>query len=193
MRARYVMPLLLSQKRILAACLVGAVLSLLAAPAEGILRKIDLATLVRKSEAIICGEVVSMKCYRSRLLNVGELIFTDVTIEITDRISGYVPDATITIQIPGGTIDGLEMVCPDAPRYEKGEKVLVFLRRFNGCCWNVAWAFGKYTLTTAATPDRGGSLTRVRGRRGAPIEQSVDLEPLRRAIARYLPRPGGSR
>lgn len=213
------MSLISGRNPVLAVCTLAVVS--LAVPAQGVLRKLDLAALVRRSEAILCGEVVSTRCYRSRFLDVGELIFTDVTVKISDRISGYVPDATITIQVPGGAIDGLEMVCPDAPRYEKGEKVIVFLRRFNERCWNVAWSLGKYTLTTATaasdSPSRTESgtqsgtetqtqtqvqtqvqvqardATRVQGRRGTPIPQTVDLETLRSSIARILSHPEASR
>lgn len=159
---------------LLAALLLGA------PPAFGKLRPMTLEELVDASEEVVCGQVVSLRSYRAPFLGRGEVIFTDVTVRITERITGTLRESTVIVQVPGGRVGDRFMICPDAPRYRQGERVLLFLRRFNGKRWNTGWSHGKYLIDTVKTA--GGARDVVRGHGERPIGGLVDLEGLRQEI-----------
>jgi hypothetical protein len=144
------------------------------------LRRLSLERLCQKSDRIACGEVVKMRCYRGPYLKNGEILFTDVTIRITDRIAGKFTSDSVTIQVPGGRLGDEFMHCSNSPRYEMGEKVLVFLRPYNGRVWNTGWSHGKYQLRET----RAGKSTvvSVSGRKECPISKDEKLSEVRRRI-----------
>ncbi len=153
-----------------------------AAPASALLRLLSLEEIAQRSQHVLCGEVVELKCYRGPFLNIGELIFTDVTVKITEQIAGKIEEETVTVQIPGGRIGDQFMVCPDAPVYEKGEKVLLFLCAYNQRLWNTGWAQGKYRLK--APPAGSADGASVEGVRDFPVRDLRPLSELRADVLR---------
>ncbi len=154
----------------------------------------DLGKLARKSERILTGEVVELHSYRAPFLNLGEVIFTDVKIRIDDTIKGQPHEKEVTVQVLGGTIGDSYQRCPDSPRYTKGEKVLVFLRTYQGRLWNTGWYQGKYRLLQGEEDE-----TFVKGARGLPIAEKTllaDVEARIRAIlyppSSQAPQPSGA-
>jgi len=148
--------------------------------ADASLRRVQLGRLCQKSDSISCGVVVDLKCYRAPYLGHGEIIFTDVTLRITDRISGKFRGDTVTIQVPGGRIGEEFTYCANAPSYKKGEKVLVFLRPYNGRVWNTAWSHGKYRLRESGN-DKSVEVL-VEGRKDCPISKTEKLSEIRKRI-----------
>ena len=150
--------------------LAGALLLTWLSAAESAVVRLSASTLAERSKYIVTGEVIELKSYRGPFLDLGEIIFTDVKIRV-DRVLKGRPDGTeITIQVPGGEMGRYFQMCPDAPRYEKGEKVLLFLRDYNGKIWNTGWLQGKYRLI-----ERG---TVVRGQADFPISRDTPLTTL---------------
>lgn len=152
------------------------------------LRELNLKQLCGKSDRVACGEVLEMRSYRGPFLNLGEIIFTDVTIRITEVIcgkfaNGELSEGKLTIQVAGGKIGDEFTICANSPRYERGEKVLVFLRPYNGRLWNTGWSHGKFRLRES-TRNRV-TVTTVEGRSGSPIVQTELLRVLRQRIQSY--------
>ncbi|MBI4585560.1 MAG: hypothetical protein HY717_16220 [Planctomycetes bacterium] len=160
-----------------------------AAPASALLRLLSLEEIARRSQHILCGEVVELKCYRGPFLDLGELLFTDVTVKITEQIAGKIEEETVTVQVPGGRIGDQFMVCPDAPVYEKGEKVLLFLCTYNQKLWNTGWAQGKYRLK--APPPSSSEGFSVEGVRDFPIRDLRLLSDLRQDVLKIKAVEGG--
>jgi hypothetical protein len=128
------------------------------------------SALAERSKYIVTGEVLELKSYRGQFLDLGEVIFTDVKIRVNRVLKGRPEGTEITVQVPGGEIGRSFQICPDAPRYEKGEKVLLFLREYNGRLWNTGWLQGKYRLIDSATI--------VRGVEGLPVSADIPLSSL---------------
>ncbi|HVR75188.1 MAG TPA: hypothetical protein VMT52_12680 [Planctomycetota bacterium] len=184
----------------------AALASTLLAPvsARAALVSLSLGELAAKSTSVITGEVTALRSYRAPFLNLGEVIFTDVTIRVESVLKGEPEIREITIQVLGGNIGRAFQICPDSARYEKGEKVLVFVKEYNGRIWNTGWLQGKYRLIDPSNTDPGNTEPSdpaaaggvlVKGDAALPIENDVPLETLRaalKALSPSSPAPGGS-
>lgn len=152
-------------------------------PADALVRAYTFESLARRSTRIVTGTVERLHSYRAPFLDVGEVVFTDVVLRVDSVLRGDDGDEYVFIQVLGGRVDDVTVRCPDSPRYEKGERVLVFLRPYNGKLWNTGWYQGKYRLS------KDGST--VEGQKGLPIAESVGLDELKRRIDRLV-EPSGS-
>lgn len=190
---------------------VAALASALLAPVtvRAALVPLSLGELAAKSTSVITGEVTALRSYRAPFLDLGEVIFTDVTIRVESVLKGEPETREITIQVLGGKIGRAFQLCPDSALYERGEKVLVFVREYNGRIWNTGWLQGKYKLIEPSNTDSGktdpgntepsdpataGGVL-VKGDAALPIAKDIPLETLRaalRALAPSSPAPGGS-
>jgi hypothetical protein len=160
-------------------------------------KRLTFTELAGRSRLVLAGEVTGLTSYRGRFHDVGEVIFTDVKIRVDRLLKGAPGDEEITVQVLGGKIDDETMTCLESPKYELGEKVLVFLRDYNGKIWNSGWLQGKYRL------DGNGAITGdtvAKGREGYPLDRDasldtvkswVDLSPSAPPVS--APPPGGSR
>ena len=88
--------------------------------------KIDLPTLNRMSESVVQARVVNME---SAWNAEGSMIFTEVTLEVTGRLRGTAGD-TVVVRVPGGTVGDFTSEMEGAPRFQKGDEVVVFLGRW---------------------------------------------------------------
>ncbi len=143
----------------------------------------NFAALTERSKFILTGEVVALRSYRAPFHDAGEVIYTDVTIRIEKVFKGAPEGAEITIQILGGEIGERWQKCLESARYERGEKVLVFVRDYNNAVWNTGWFQGKYRL------DATGS--QVLGVEHSPIPFNTSLTQVEAAI-RTVPKETGS-
>jgi hypothetical protein len=93
---------------------------------QGAMVRLSLEQLTQDADLIILGTVEGVE---SELVT-GK-IFSFATISVKSKIKGE-SEATqnkIIIKFPGGTVGDLAMKVEDSPGYEKGEKVLIFLRK----------------------------------------------------------------
>jgi hypothetical protein len=164
-------------------------------PARAALVPLSLGELAGKSTSVVTGEVTALRSYRAPFHHLGEVIFTDVTVRVESVLKGEPEIKEITIQVLGGKIGRAFQLCPDSARYEMGEKVLVFVREYNGRIWNTGWLQGKYRLiepsnTESSGPgSAGGVLVKVDA--GLPIESDVPLETLKAALKTPAPSSPG--
>ena len=91
------------------------------------------------------------------------------------------PGGELVLKVPGGTApDGIRMVASGAPRFQLGEKVLVFAANYDGQQWVYGWSQGKYTMRQS----------RIVAQPGSPIDKDILSYPLRRKIQRLLSKGG---
>jgi hypothetical protein len=170
--------------------LLGA-LATFGRPAGAALVPLSFEELVEKSKLVVSGEVVARKCFRDRFQKSSQAIFTEVTIRVDTVLKGRVEGNEVKVQILGGELPGPGGVewerCAESPSYALGERVLVFLREFDGRVWNTGWLQGKYTLG-----DEGRT---VRGKLGLPIGADLSLSAVTsevRLFSAQAPAPAGT-
>jgi len=150
----------------------------------------NFASLVEKSKYIVTGEVVNIRAYWAPFHGVGQVIHSDVTLRIARVLKGAGAEVReekeLTIQILGGQVGEARQICLESAEYELGEKVLVFVREYNGKLWNTGWLQGKFKLTFDSSTVRGG-LT-------LPITRDLPLSTVENLVHYYLQpsRRGGS-
>ena len=106
---------------LLVALFVGA--GMITASATMVSLSID--TLVKNSEAIVRGVV---KETTAQWNSDRTQIVTRAVIEVTDTYSGIVTEQTITVEYPGGEVDGLGMRVSDGVEMSAGEEIIIFLQ-----------------------------------------------------------------
>lgn len=140
--------------------------------------------LTQKSKHVITGEVTGLRSYRAPFHDLGEVIFTDVTVRIDRVLKGAPAGNEITIQVLGGEIGTHFQLCLESPRYTLGEKVLIFARDYHHALWNTGWSQGKYAL------DPSGAT--VRGDPKMPIARDMALADIESEVRRLTPAPSGA-
>lgn len=110
--------------------IAGAMLALLlfASPALAtIVEALSLRELVRASSLIVIGQVESQ---RARYDEQGRIV-TDVTLRVEESLHGAVARSSrITIERLGGAVGDIGMHVEGEPRFENGERILLFGQRF---------------------------------------------------------------
>ena len=115
------------------------------ASVDGALIRLDFEQLVQRSGLVVCGEVVDLTASWEDVPRLGRLIVTTATIRVSESWKGS-PGRHVTVQYYGGTVGDERQFCFESPRYEKGEKVLVFARAGHGGLWTTGWLQGKFRL-----------------------------------------------
>jgi hypothetical protein len=90
--------------------------------------RLNILELTTKSNKIIEGTITSVKSVvRSR-----NMVYTEVKMNVSETIRGIHSD-TAVFKVPGGMrSDGLRLSVAGAPKFNVGEKVIVFLEGKNG-------------------------------------------------------------
>lgn len=122
--------------------------------------------LTLRSSLIVTGKVAKLEASRVPFPGLGECLVTAVTLDIHSAFKGHPTSEQVVFHFLGGrlpvtTTDAAKgadkegsgpnsptwELCLESPRFEIGERVLVFLRRFQGTLWNTGWHQGKYRLS----------------------------------------------
>jgi len=100
--------------------------------------------LVENSSDVIRGRVISQI---SLWNETHTMIYTDVTIEITEILLGSVAEgATISVYIPGGVVNDTGLRVEHAPEFEDGEDVILFLTELDNLYSVTSWEMGKFRV-----------------------------------------------
>ena len=103
--------------------------------------------LVENSSDVIRGRVVSQI---SQWNETHTIIYTDVTIEITEIVFGSVTKgATISVYVPGGIVNDTGLRVEHSPEFEDGEEVILFLTELDNLYSVTSWEMGKFTVENA--------------------------------------------
>ena len=125
-----------------------------------LLRAMDLATLTAGADQIVIGEVLSAE---STWDGEHRSIYSTIEIGVQESWKGSLPtNGRIRIRQLGGRVGQVEMTVVGMPRFTRGERALVFLRREQV----VGMSQGKRTLRWDSAsrswmvdaPDRAGAL-----------------------------------
>lgn len=103
--------------------------------------------LVENSSDVIRGKVISQI---SQWDETHTYIYTDVTIEITEIVFGFVTKgATISVYIPGGIVNDTGLRVEHSPEFEDGEEVILFLTELDNLYSVTSWEMGKFRIENA--------------------------------------------
>ena len=142
----------------------------------------DTPDLVEAADAVVLGEVQSLRSVRSR----GGRILTRVRVEIEEVLKGDLAADTVTLTQPGGRVGGMRRVTYGSPSFHVGERVLLILTRGpDGTLHTSHLAMGKFGIvldpvTGAASAVRNFGRARVfsRARRRLPTREHRPLHEL---------------
>ncbi len=113
-----------------------------ATAALALVEKMDTPQLANRASRILIGTVTD-KVSRWEAQGEGRVIWTIVTLSIEHQIKGIGPE-TLTLRVPGGTVDGITEWVSDAPEFEPGERAVLFLQEPGFPL--VGWKQGKFTI-----------------------------------------------
>jgi len=173
--------------------------------AASVVPYLGLEDLAREGQVVLLGKVSAVE---PGLSDDGRIIVTRVTVRVERALKGG-PRAEVTLEIPGGTLQGTTLVASGAPRFTPGERVVLFLEPQAGGRYGVAgWNQGRFTVRRdprtgrdLVTQPGGGSLYVDRHGRSAPREPRLAgprvladfLRDVEAVLARPAPGGGGGR
>lgn len=119
---------------------------------NALLTKVTKEELLSDSDIVVVGEVVDVQSFKaaSEIRSGKEDIFSDVTLQINEYI--YNPknfsESRVVVRIIGGSVDGASMIVSDGPTFDRGERVVVFLKQNDNqqIFKVVGWTQGKYAI-----------------------------------------------
>lgn len=89
----------------------------------GLIKEIDLSTLVKNSETIFYGKVLNENSFWEN----GN-IYTELNIKVLDLIKGDLNENIFKLKILGGTVEDITQVVEDLPFFSKDEEFILFLK-----------------------------------------------------------------
>lgn len=112
--------------------------------------QLTLEYLAAKADSILVGGVNNVTYYQEGEGN----IYTQVTLSAEQTIKGET-GGEVVIRVPGGKVDGLEMVVTGTPSFQLGERVVVFLDKEAEGIFTVVGGFqGKFTIDNNMVGDK---------------------------------------
>jgi hypothetical protein len=103
--------------------------------------KLTIEELTAKADSILIGEVTDSTCYQEGEGN----IYTQVTLSVEQTIKGETEEEVV-IRVAGGKVNGQVLWVEDAPTFQLGERVVVFLEEDDGGFGVVGWFQGKFSI-----------------------------------------------
>ena len=170
---------------------------LLAVPAAGsTFLHVSRAELSAKAQAVVVGEVVEVRSFWHES---GRIIVTDATVAVEQAVVGQSPALT-TVRTFGGTVDGFTVEAHGFPKFELGQRLLLFLEpdgRAKEVRRVLGYQEGMYRVViddsgaeiAVPTVDAGAHLLTAQGR-PAPAPRPIALDDLRNDIRAAARRAG---
>ena len=119
-------------------------------PPERPAGKITLEQLAAQADSILVGEVTDVTYYQEGEGN----IYTQVTLSAEQTIEGET-GMEVVMRVPGGKVDGLEMMVTGTPSFQLGERGVVFLDKEAEGIFTVVGGFqGKFTIDNNMVGDK---------------------------------------
>jgi hypothetical protein len=148
-------------RRLIAMLAPIAALAISAPASASLILALDLPTLVTRSDQISVVDVVSTKAAWNAE---HDRIVTTIDVTVVDCWKGAAaPGSHVQIVQVGGTVGELTMRIDGMPRFQRGERALLFLRGKTGNASVVGMAQGKRPMSREAgrwmvgAPERGGA------------------------------------
>lgn len=109
-----------------------------------VLRDLRLPDLVTQADLIVTGTVLEQRSVRPES---GGHIWTDVRVQVDGVVKGEAKGEVVVRQ-QGGKVGDEARFVPGNARFEKGERVVLFLIAHEGFHYTVGMELGKYTIYT---------------------------------------------
>lgn len=134
--------------------------------------------LVSEAESIHRGKVMNVRCEWVNRPD-GRVIKTFVTFAVQRTLKGH-PAKELTLQLSGGTLDGVSDAIVGVPQFSIGQMDIVFVRQ-NGVsfCPLVGMMHGRYRIQT----DHASGREYVARDDGVPIESEHEVQLVQRPEA----------
>lgn len=100
--------------------------------------------LVAESSAVVRGDVVSVDSFWNAAHT---MIVTEVVIEVEKTVVGEAP-RFVTLRTAGGTVDGYTIDAHGFPKFEAGERALVFVTPHEDSLRVTGYQLGHYRIQT---------------------------------------------
>ena len=118
---------------------------------HAVLAQVTPEELVKSSDGIVIGIVQDSRVDKvPSTLRLGEKdIVTNNIVSVEKYLSNphNLSAKEITVQVIGGTMGDETMEAEEAPKLEKGDRVLIFLKQVEGNTFTIyGWSQGKYTI-----------------------------------------------
>ena len=142
--------------------------------------------LVAQSNAIIEGEVLKVNSFWTRS---GRMVVTEALVRVTETIAGNAP-SVVAVRTFGGEVDGFRVEAHGFPKFEVGERVVLFLQdQPNGTAEVTGYRQGHYRIvrdkagveTAVPTLEAGVTLLRADGAPSAR-QKAVRLDELKQMV-----------
>ena len=139
------------------------------------LAEVSTAELIHQASDVVRAEVVSIS---SAWNEKRDFIFTTISLHITEAYKGTISNASsINVIIPGGEVDGIGLGVEHAPRFEKGEDVIVLLRETGeGTYAVVGWEMGKFNVRDGQVIEKGVPIDQFKEEIRRAAEDKTDVE-----------------
>ncbi|AKU91120.1 hypothetical protein AKJ08_1507 [Vulgatibacter incomptus] len=138
--------------------------------------------LTQRSDTVVRGKV---KATESRFTPDGKRVYTVVTLEVSEAWKGN-PGSTLEIQVPGGSLDGIDQKVMGAPSFEVGEDAVVFLRRL-GTSRKVSSIVGMAQGKLSVQVDSAGNELAVQQLSGLELVEPGTLKPVESPLREPVP------
>ncbi len=92
--------------------------------------------IISESELILKANVTSVTPLIAPNSAGQNIIYSDVTLDIQNFKKGTLPDSQMTLRVPGGFLSGLKLEVTSMPKFQSGETVILFLKKY-GNRWGV--------------------------------------------------------
>ena len=112
--------------------------------------RLTLEQVASDADSILVGQVTDITYYQESEGN----IYTQVTLSAEQTIEGETR-MEVVVRVPGGIVDGLEMMVTGNPSFQLGERAVVFLHEEDGGIFTVVGGFyGKFTIENDMVGDK---------------------------------------
>ncbi len=124
-------------------CLGVLALMLVAIPAgASTFLAISRGELVAQSDAVVQGTVVKVNSFWDES---GRIIVSEAMIQVQEKIRGNAP-SVVVVRTYGGEVGDIRVDAPGFPKFERGERVLVFLTNAGATAEVTAYSQGQYRI-----------------------------------------------
>lgn len=103
---------------------------------------LDQRELVAQSDAIIQGRVLKVSSFWSPS---GRLILTEVMVQVEEKILGDAP-GVVVLRTAGGTVGGYTVEAHGFPKFEVGERAILFLQNSSNVAEVTGYRQGQYQI-----------------------------------------------
>ena len=163
------------RREVLVVVLVVVAVFWAGASQASLVRSFSLQDLYREADLVVVGEV---SCSSSFWNEAHDTIYTEHTIALERAAKGK-PGDQVIVRLMGGTVDGKTLRVAGNAQVEKGERVLLVLRKAGGFHVVIGMSQGKWSVRQLDGVDhvwRGKSLNAQSRQPGEkPLEKLLDL------------------